>query len=213
MVTLQYAQACDYVMANSHPFFSGATIDAAAQWTAEYVVDQPPMYATQAGKTLYNSEIGWPTDAIAGGDLSANGSIASIPNTQILLDTWVCQANANISSGGTYDHGYFWFELFDEDWTIPLGGAEPYWGLFSDRRVLKNLTIPDCLPVEQPPVGNMGNNTGTGGTTTVSGGGNNGNSGNSSTHHSGAASHGSSSVFTFSVASAILSFIGGMAIL
>jgi len=76
------------------------------------VVDQPPMYATQAGKTLYNSEIGWPTDAIAGGDLSANGSIASIPNTQILLDTWVCQANANISSGGTYDHGYFWFGMY-----------------------------------------------------------------------------------------------------
>jgi hypothetical protein len=74
------------------------------------MVDQPPMYATQAGKTLYSSEIGWPTNAIAG-DLSANGSIASVANTQILLDTFVCQANANITAGGTYDHGYFWFGM------------------------------------------------------------------------------------------------------
>jgi hypothetical protein len=105
-------------------------------------------------------------------------------------------------------------ELFDEDFTISDGGAEPYWGLFTDTRVLKNLTIPSCLADEQPPVGNMGNNTGTGSTTTVSGGGNNGNSGNgSSSHHNGGASHGSSSVFTFSVASAVLSLIGAMAIL
>ncbi len=54
-------------MANSHPFFSGVTVDGAAAWTAQYLIDQEPHFATDAGKPLYSAEIGWPTDAIAGG--------------------------------------------------------------------------------------------------------------------------------------------------
>jgi exo-beta-1,3-glucanase (GH17 family) len=171
MITAEYAAACDYVMANTHPFFSGVTIDGAAQWTSEYLVDQEPHYATDANKTLYSAEIGWPTDAIAGGSLNLNGSIASVPNTQILLDTFVCAANTNItaSPGGTYGHGYFWFELFDQEWKVPDGGAEPFWGVFDQNRNLKNLTIPSCLASAQPPVGTMGSNTGGGATSTGTG--------------------------------------------
>jgi hypothetical protein len=78
------------------------------------MIDQEPRYATQAGKTLYSAEIGWPSNAMAGGDLTLNGSIASIPNTQTLLDTFVCAANQNISAGGAYALGYFWFGEFPE---------------------------------------------------------------------------------------------------
>jgi hypothetical protein len=67
---------------------------------------------TAAGKTLYSGEVGWPTNAIAGGDITANGSIASVPNAQIFLDTFVCQANSNITAGGPYDVGYFWFGMY-----------------------------------------------------------------------------------------------------
>jgi hypothetical protein len=195
-------------MANTHPFFSGVTIEGAAQWTAEYLIDQEPSYATQAGKTLYSAEIGWPTDAIPG-DLTANGSIASIGNTQILLDTFVCAANTNISAGGPYDHGFFWFELFDQEWKVPDGGGEPFWGLFDQYRNLKNLTIPTCLASIQPPVGNMGSNTGGGGgtgTTTV-----NSTSGGGSGGHSGGASSTSPSYLMLSIGaiSMLLAAAGG----
>lgn len=115
-------------MANSHPFFSGVTVDGAADWTAQYLIDQEPRYATQAGKPLYSAEIGWPTDAMAGGSFSAvvvvviltltagsltlNGSVASIPDAQTLIDTFVCAANTNITAGGPYANGYFWFGTF-----------------------------------------------------------------------------------------------------
>lgn len=46
---------------------------------------------------------------MAGGSLTLNGSAASIPNTQTLLDTFVCAANTNITAGGAYANGYFWF--------------------------------------------------------------------------------------------------------
>lgn len=164
-VTAAYSAAADYVMANTHPFFSGVTVEGAAQWTAQYLIDQEPHFATDAGKTLYSAEIGWPTDAMAGGSLSANGSIASIPNTQTLLDTFVCAANSNITAGGAYAHGYFWFELFDQAWKVQYGGAEPFWGLFDQNRTLKALTIPTCLAAAEPPVGTMGSNDGGGGST------------------------------------------------
>jgi hypothetical protein len=57
-------------------------------------------------------------------------------------------------------------ELFDQEWKVPDGGAEPFWGLFDQNRNLKALTIPTCLASVEPPVGNMGNNTGTGATST-----------------------------------------------
>jgi exo-beta-1,3-glucanase (GH17 family) len=67
-------------------------------------------------------------------------SAASVPNLQVFLDTFVCQANTN----GT---GYFFFEYFDEKWKdIQFGGVEGWWGLFNGNKTLKDgLTIPDCI--------------------------------------------------------------------
>ena len=80
--------------------------------TAQYLIDEQPKFATAAGKTLLSAEIGWPTDAMAGGSLTLNGSIASIPNAQKLLDTFVCAANKNVTAGGPYGSGYFWFGAY-----------------------------------------------------------------------------------------------------
>ncbi|CAG8671531.1 16683_t:CDS:2, partial [Acaulospora colombiana] len=159
-ITPELAAAADYIMANTHPFFSGINIEGAADWTAQYLIDEEPRYATAAGKTLYSAEIGWPTDAMAGGSLTLNGSAASIPDAQVLLDTFVCAANTNITAGGAYANGYFWFELFDQKWKEQYGGAEPFWGLFDQQRNLKNLNIPTCLAAAEAPVGTMGNNDG-----------------------------------------------------
>jgi exo-beta-1,3-glucanase (GH17 family) len=69
--------------------------------------------------------------------MSDGASTASVPNLQIFLDTYVCQANKN-------NTGYFYFELFDEPWKNVYGGVEPFWGLFNSDKTLKNVTIPDC---------------------------------------------------------------------
>ena len=73
-------------MANTHAFFSGVTIDGAAQWTAQFLVNDEPKAATEAGKTLISAEVGWPSDAISGGSLTLNGSIASLENTQKFIE-------------------------------------------------------------------------------------------------------------------------------
>lgn len=57
-------------------------------------------------------------------------------------------------------------ELFDQEWKVPYGGGEPFWGLFDQNRVLKNLTIPNCIAAAEAPVGTMGSNTGGGATST-----------------------------------------------
>lgn len=73
-------------MANTHAFFSGVTIDGAADWTAQFLVNDDPKTATEAGKTLISAEVGWPSDAISGGSLTLNGSIASLENTQKFIE-------------------------------------------------------------------------------------------------------------------------------
>jgi exo-beta-1,3-glucanase (GH17 family) len=140
MLSTALGQGCDYVMANDHPFFSGITIDQAAVWAWEYIETNTPALVNQATNhpTLYQGEVGWPSTAIPGGSLSLNGSIASIPDAQEFLDTWVCPSNANKTQ-------YFYFEAFDEAWKIIYNGSEPFWGIFDDNRVLKNLTIPNCV--------------------------------------------------------------------
>lgn len=73
-------------MANTHAFFSGVTIDGAADWTAQFLVNDAPKTATEAGKTLISAEVGWPSAAISGGSLTLNGSIASLDNTQKFIE-------------------------------------------------------------------------------------------------------------------------------
>lgn len=141
MVTLALSEGAEYVMANTHAFFSGINIGGAADWIAQYLVHDEPRFVAQASNkpTLLNAEVGWPSDAIAGGDLTLNGSIASVPNLQMFLDTFVCAANKNNTNG------YFYFEFADGAWKTQYGGAEPFWGLFDKDRNLKPITIPTCL--------------------------------------------------------------------
>ncbi|CAG7848338.1 Putative glucan endo-1,3-beta-glucosidase btgC; AltName: Full=Endo-1,3-beta-glucanase btgC; AltName: Full=Laminarinase btgC [Serendipita indica DSM 11827] len=215
-ITATYAQAADFIMANSHPFFSGVTIDGAAIWTAEYLVNEQPHFATDAGKLLLSSEVGWPTDAMATTDpagLTLNGSIASTANLQTMLDTFVCATNANLTAGSALGHGYFWFELFDQEWKVQYGGAEPYWGLFDKDRNLKDITIPSCIAPEEAPVGNMGNNTGSGSSSGSSGNGGSGGSG--SNGGSGNSQNGAtgSNVVLSAFTALILAAVGGLALL
>jgi len=162
MISVALSQGAEYVMANTHAFFAGVTIDGAADWIAQYLVNDEPRFVAQASNkpTLINAEVGWPTDAIAGGDLTANGSAASLVNTQKFLDTFVCAANANNTNG------YFYFEFADGAWKTVYGGAEPFWGLFDQNRNLKNLNIPTCLATAAVTPGSIAQTAGSGSTST-----------------------------------------------
>jgi len=89
---------------------------------------------------MYIAENGWPTQSSDVSNESNGPSNASIPNLQIFLDTFICQANAN----GTE---YFFFEFADEEWKdIQFGGVEGWWGLLNQNLTLKEgITIPNCL--------------------------------------------------------------------
>ncbi|KAI0822552.1 glycoside hydrolase [Trametes gibbosa] len=132
--------AVDYGMSNIHAWFANVSIDQSAGWVNEFFQETNVAVA----KTLANNpemfiaETGWPTASKDAGNENNGPSIASEPNLQIFLDTFVCPANTN----GTK---YFFFEYFDEEWKdAQFGGVEGHWGLFYANRTLKDITIPSC---------------------------------------------------------------------
>lgn len=135
--------AVDYGMSNVHPWFANQSITDAAGWTANFFQTQNVALAnTLPNKPkMFIAETGWPTDSSEFNYSPNDGpSIASVPNLQIFIDTFACQATAN----GT---GYFFFEFCDEPWkATTYGGVEGYWGLFDSNKNLKNLTLPNCPP-------------------------------------------------------------------
>jgi exo-beta-1,3-glucanase (GH17 family) len=109
--TADLATKVDVVMSNIHPFFGGVTIDQAAGWTYDFWQSHDvAVTAGMTGKKHIISEFGWPSEG--GNDCSpattcpdsTSGAVASIPNMNKLMDTWVCQALTN----GT---DYFWYVI------------------------------------------------------------------------------------------------------
>ncbi|CAG8488034.1 12416_t:CDS:1 [Funneliformis caledonium] len=134
-VDAAYVAANDIMWANVHPYFGGVPVEQAGQWTFDFFNENDVKPAKAAGKDAIISEVGWPT---AGASESA--AVASIPNLQTFLNTFVCDANK-------LNTKYYYFETFDTPWKertwTKLEGS---WGLFYDDRSLKpGITIPDCL--------------------------------------------------------------------
>ncbi|OLN86538.1 putative glucan endo-1,3-beta-glucosidase btgC [Colletotrichum chlorophyti] len=145
--TPSLAAKSDYIMANIHPFFSGANANVAAQWTTEFWEDNVSSFFKSDSKKNVIAEIGWPSK---GGMNCGNGLATGCPNASVagidemneLLDKWVCPALAN----GT---NYFWFSAFDEPWKIRFNEKdkewEDQWGLMDvNRNIKQGVKIPDC---------------------------------------------------------------------
>ncbi|KAG0071256.1 hypothetical protein BGZ89_011162 [Linnemannia elongata] len=123
---------------NLHPFFSGIPIDQAAAWYWKYLKENvtPKVNVNRTAPIdIWITEVGWPTFPASA---AVQGSVPSIPNLQIFLDTWLCEANKN-------GMPYYYFEFFDAPWKIWPGSAvEGFWGLMTIDKKLK-VKLPDCL--------------------------------------------------------------------
>ena len=98
--------AVDYGMSNVHPWFANVSIEEAAGWTAEFFEGNNVVVAQSLPNKpqMFIAETGWPSESSDAGNENNGPSIASVPNLQKFMDTFVCQANQN----GT---GYFYFEV------------------------------------------------------------------------------------------------------
>ncbi|GAC94280.1 potential glycosyl hydrolase [Pseudozyma hubeiensis SY62] len=147
MFTATVAAGVDYFMANVHAWFAGTLVSDGPAWTYQYFEDNDANIAAAAPNTpaAYIAETGWPSGANSTAAATyvneqgqVTGAKAGVPELQTFLDGYVCDANKN----GT---GYFWFELYDEQWKDALyGGVEAHWGLFDQNKKLKQITIPNC---------------------------------------------------------------------
>ncbi|EST07370.1 Glycoside hydrolase, family 17 [Kalmanozyma brasiliensis GHG001] len=147
MLTATVAAGVDYFMANVHAWFAGTLVSDGPAWTYQYFEDNDANVAAAAPNkpAAYIAETGWPSGAndtkaltYVNDQGTVTGAHAGVSEMQTFLDGYVCPANKN----GT---GYFWFELYDEEWKNALyGGVEAHWGLFDQDKKLKQITIPDC---------------------------------------------------------------------
>jgi len=135
-------KAIDYGLSNVHAWFASTSINDAASWVFTYFneTNVAPAALLPNHPTMYVAETGWPT-ASTGAATATNGggTAASVPNLQIFINDFVCQAN----SQGV---GYFFFEFIDELWKeYRFGGVEGHWGLFDKDYNLKDIKLPNCV--------------------------------------------------------------------
>ncbi|KIM46320.1 glycoside hydrolase family 17 protein [Hebeloma cylindrosporum] len=136
----QVMLAIDYGLSNVHAWFANTTIDAASSWVTTFFEETnvAPAALLPNKPKMYIAETGWPTDSKDISNKNNGAADASVPNLQIFIDKFVCQAN-------TAGIPYFFFEFVDEEWKdIKYGGVEGHWGIFNKDRTLKSLTLPDC---------------------------------------------------------------------
>lgn len=107
--------ACDKVLMNYYPYFSGVRIDqAVANFQAKY----RQVKNAASGKEVFVSETGWPSRGNTRG-----GAVPSVENASRYLREFVSWAN-------TKQITYFYFEAFDEAWKATAQEPqESHWGL------------------------------------------------------------------------------------
>ncbi|KAG0015979.1 hypothetical protein BGZ81_011441 [Podila clonocystis] len=128
----------DLAGVNLHPFFSGVPVEQGGSWFWKFLLEivEPTINKNNSKKLdVWITEVGWPTFPASA---VYQASVPSIPNLQIFLDTWLCDANAKKIP-------YYYFEFFDAPWKIYPGSAvEGFWGLLTIDKKLK-VKLPDCV--------------------------------------------------------------------
>lgn len=117
------------IVNNSHPFFSGIRADEATDWMWQH-------YNHSHMQPRPVQQIGWPTGPE---DQALHDAIPSIDNQQMLLDSFICQANAR-------GVAYYWFEFKDHPPSQQnvIASASSFWGLMDQERAPKHRHMPTC---------------------------------------------------------------------
>lgn len=152
MITTDLVEGVDFIFENTHPWFGGVPVDQGAGWTWDYANTNTPGIAVQAATNkpeVFIAEVGWPTGSNSSETADYQAAVSGVPELQTFLDTYICEANTNITTTGGSDvpsSKYFYFEFMDQVWKDELyGGVEGHWGLFDKEKKLKDITIPDCV--------------------------------------------------------------------
>ncbi|KAF9974472.1 hypothetical protein BGZ73_002096 [Actinomortierella ambigua] len=125
----------DIAAVNLHPFFSGINIEGAAEWFWKYFNNHVKIAVRNSTKPIWITEVGWPSFPASG---AIKGSVPSVQNLQVFIDTWLCKANEKKLP-------YYFFEFFDAPWKIfPGTPVEGFWGIMTIDKKLK-VKLPDCL--------------------------------------------------------------------
>ncbi|CCH42701.1 hypothetical protein BN7_2245 [Wickerhamomyces ciferrii] len=131
--------ASDIYGSNSHPFFTGKTVQLATKWVFDFVKYQiEPMKDNIKSKAqVIISEIGWPYH---GGKYKK--AVAGKRHMQYFLNSWICEAKAKA-------YPWYFFEAYDEPWKQIYHSQnskwETEWGLFTaDRKLKEGITFPTC---------------------------------------------------------------------
>ena len=113
------AAACDFIMADAHPYWGQVPIDQAAAWTVQQWQELTNDFP---GKKVIIGETGWPT-AGTNTKWSNPSVIPNVSNQGLFLSQFVPLANANQIE-------YFIFEYRDELWKSEegYGSVEQNWG-------------------------------------------------------------------------------------
>ena len=132
------ADAVDFILVHTHPYWEGIPIEHAAAHVAATVLTLRTVYPDKA---IVIGETGWPTCGDAFG--YAQPSVANQQQFVEALWGW----------SQFYDFSVLYFEAFDEPWKAGAeGSVGPCWGLFDVDRAFKHgslLLSPFIAPV--PP--------------------------------------------------------------
>jgi exo-beta-1,3-glucanase (GH17 family) len=131
------ANAVDFILVHTHPYWEGIPIEQAAAHVAATVLTLRTIYLA---KEIVIGETGWPTC----GDVFGNAQ-PGVANQQQFVE-------ALSGWSQLYDFSVLYFEAFDEPWKGSAeGSVGPCWGLFNVDRVFKHNTLllaPPTAPSE-----------------------------------------------------------------
>lgn len=138
-ITEKLLGSLDIVGVNVLPFFTGLSVEDAAQWVGDYLATYiVPLNKKNCSLTI--SEVGWP---YSGG--SYHESIADAAIFQDFLRTWVCNTSKSLQGVDSW----YYYEAFDEPWKAIFHDNdnkwETEWGVFGQYRDMKtNMSFPTC---------------------------------------------------------------------
>ncbi len=121
-----------------YPYWEGHSIEGAAAYTVQRVLDVQKMYPT---KRIVLTEFGWPTQGESLGEAHASPENAA----RYLREVIPLLEQAGIE--------YYYFSIWDEKWKVgPEGNVGAHWGLFTSNGEVKS-EFESLLPSE----GRIGN--------------------------------------------------------